>query len=100
MMPEIHDGPDERVIAHAPLALVREGNTKLLPWLMLCCILSGFAVAFSMFTFYQLTRSEREFNKLQIMVMDQNALLIREGLKRIDDEMYGPAGNLNYQKRK
>jgi hypothetical protein len=33
-------------------------------------------------------------------VMDQNALMIREGLKQPTDETYGPAANLEYRKPK
>jgi hypothetical protein len=83
--------------ANGPMAYISTvEHSKLLPWLMLCCILAGFAVAFSAFTFYQLTRTEREYNTMRIMVMDQNALLIREGLKLPSDTVYGPAGNLEY----
>jgi hypothetical protein len=74
-------------------------SSRLLPWLMLIGIMAGFAVAFSSFTFYQLTRSEREFRLVQLQLMDQNAILIREGLKQPADATNGPAGNYQYKPR-
>lgn len=75
-------------------------HSKLLPWLMLCCILSGTAIALSVFSLIWAGMSARETKQLQIQVMDHNALLIREGLAQPTDEMYGPAGNLEYKPHK
>jgi hypothetical protein len=75
-------------------------HSRLLPWLMMCAVFSGFAIAFSMFTFYQLTRTEREYKLVQLQLMDQNAILIREGLKQPTDLVNGPAGNYQYDPSK
>lgn len=112
-----------RGLTHAPITLtqttgaapgalatgghVTEGNTKLVPWLMLCAILSGFAVAFSvmgvLFTGFQngqlglqINRLEHDNNVLKIVVQDQDSLLIREGFKLPGDITFGPSGNLTY----
>lgn len=45
----------------------------------------------------EVDRLVREARQVQIQVMDQNALLIREGLKQPTDTTYGPAGNLEYK---
>ena len=89
--------PDESVHTQGPVQQVREGNTKLVPWLMLCALLSGFAVAFSCFCFYQLTRSEREYRLLQIQQQMTNAWLARAGLVEPMDVYVGPEGNLFYK---
>jgi len=47
----------------------------------------------------ELLRSERESRVLQQQVMDQSALLLREGLRQPDDLNNGPAGNLNYHRK-
>jgi hypothetical protein len=75
-------------------------SSKLLPWLMMCAILSGFAVTAAIGAIIWTAMSARETKQLQIQVMDQNALLIREGLAQPLDEVYGPAGNLEYIKPK
>lgn len=72
-------------------------HSKLIPWLMLCAILSGVAVTMAIFATIWASMSARETKQLQIQVMDHNALLIREGLMQPTDETYGPAGNLEYR---
>lgn len=84
---------------YSPSATIIE-SSRLLPWLMLSAIFSGFAVAFSAFTFYQMTRTERAYQLLQLQVMDQNAIMIREGLKQPTDLVNGPAGNYQYQPKR
>lgn len=69
----------------------------------LSVIAFGLAVASfvtSLWCIHESDRAERETKQLQIQVMDQNALLIREGLKQPTDETYGPAANLEYAPRK
>lgn len=39
----------------------------------------------------------KEVKQLQIQVMDQNALALRNGWRQPTDEVYGPAGNLEYR---
>lgn len=84
---------DESIQAHAPVAQIREGNTRLLPWLMLTCILSGFAVAVSCFTFWQLTKAEREERLLIMQQQMTNAWLARAGFIEPMDVYNGPEGN-------
>ena len=57
------------------------------------------ALVTALWTMRDADRSARETKQLQIQVMDQNALLIREGLKQPGDTVYGPAGNLEYKPR-
>ena len=65
-------------------------SSKLLPWLMLCAMLSGISMTFASFCFYQLSHTEREYRLLQLQVQDQSAIMIREGLKRPEDQANGP----------
>lgn len=44
-------------------------------------------------------KSGRETRVLQQLLMDHDALLIREGLKQPGDESKGPAANLDYKPR-
>ncbi len=60
----------------------------------------GLAVAafvVALWSIHESDRSARETKQLQIQVMDQNALMIREGFKQPGDTVYGPAGNLEYK---
>jgi hypothetical protein len=45
-------------------------------------------------------KSARETRVLQQLLMDHDALLIREGLKQPGDESKGPAANLDYKPRR
>jgi len=47
----------------------------------------------------EVLKFERESRVLQQQVMDQSALLLREGLRQPDDLINGPAGNLNYRRK-
>lgn len=47
----------------------------------------------------ELLRSERESRVLQQQVMDQSALLLREGIRQPGDLTNGPAGNLSYHRK-
>jgi hypothetical protein len=47
----------------------------------------------------ELLRSERESRVLQQQVMDQSALLLREGIRQPGDLTNGPSGNLDYKPR-
>jgi multisubunit Na+/H+ antiporter MnhC subunit len=75
-------------------------HSKLLPWLMLTAILAGFAVAFSMLTFFymhdQMLRDQRSYEQMRVQVLSQNAILLREGFIRPGDEWMGPEGNLQF----
>ena len=75
-------------------------HSKLLPWLMLCAMLSSLGVSFSVFALIWASISARETKQLQLQVQDQNALLLREGIKLPGDQIYGPEGNLNYRRER
>lgn len=47
----------------------------------------------------ELTKAERESRVLQQQVMDQSALLLREGIRQPGDLTNGPAGNLDYHRK-
>lgn len=48
----------------------------------------------------EVIKYERESRVLQQQVMDHSALLMREGLSQPTDETNGPAGNLEYRRRR
>lgn len=102
MVPEtIASASPDSIHAHAAGASVIQVETsRLLPWLMLTCILSGASVAVGLFSMYQLAHTEREYRLLQLQVQDQSAIMIREGLKQPGDFANGPGGNLEYKRRK
>ncbi len=74
-------------------------HSKLLPWLMLCAMLSGFSVSISVITLIWASITARESRVLQQQVMDQSALLLREGIRQPGDLTNGPSGNLNYPRK-
>lgn len=78
-------------------SVIQVESSRLLPWLGICCILSGFAMAFSIFTFYQLTRTEREYELLKIQQQMTNAWLGRAGFVKPSDVYNGPEGNFFYK---
>lgn len=47
----------------------------------------------------EVLKYERESRVLQQQVMDQSALLLREGIRQPDDQTNGPSGNLNYHRK-
>jgi hypothetical protein len=75
-------------------------HSKLLPWLMLTAVLSGFAVAFSILTFFymhdQMLRDQRSYEQMRVQVLSQNAILQRQGFIKPGDEWMGPEGNLQF----
>ncbi len=100
---------DNRRAGNVNTATITE-HSKLLPWLMMCALFAGFSLAASVAAIIWTTtirddltrefqRVEREAKQLQIQVMDQNALNIRNGWVHPGDEVYGPAGNLEYKPR-
>jgi len=61
-----------------------------------------FAVAAFMMGMWALSEAQkagRETRVFQQLLMDHDALLIREGLKQPGDESKGPAANLDYKPR-
>lgn len=95
------DNEDRSINASDGAAVINNTeHSKLLPWLMLCCILSAAAVVLSVITSIACYLIFQEQRQIQVQVMDHNALLIREGLAQPTDEVYGPAGNLEYKPHK
>jgi hypothetical protein len=74
-------------------------TSKLLPWLMLTCLFSGVSLIISFWAISEAQKSSREARLLEQQVMDQNALLLREGLRQPSDFSNGPAGNLQYRRK-
>lgn len=72
-------------------------SSKLLPWLMLTAILSGGALMGAVGSILFAHYSYEETRQLQIQVMDQNALFLRNGWREPGDLVYGPAANLEYR---
>jgi len=103
-----HDSPNESITAH-PGANVNKTVIELSER-SLSIIAFGFAIAAFIVALWatsdnrqirdELLRSERESRVLQQQVMDQSALLLREGIRQPGDLTNGPSGNLDYQRRK
>jgi hypothetical protein len=71
-------------------------HSKLLPWLMLCAVLSGFAVSLALVCGATCWWLALQYHVLQVIVQDQDALMMRSGLKEPEDSIWGPSGNLRY----
>lgn len=85
--------------ANAASAAVHEGNTKLVPWLVLTAILSGFALATGIFVMVQFAQMENNQARMAVHIMSNDALLLREGIMQPGDQWYGPEGNLEYGRK-
>lgn len=91
------DHTDRSQSVHGPGAVVNHvESSKLLPWLMVLCILSALAFAFSLFASASAWWQAKEAKQVQVQLMYTNAILLREGLVRQGDMVYGPEGNLEY----
>lgn len=89
--------------ANAASASVHEGNTKLVPWLMIMALFSGFGMAASVFGLLRIQQQndtvllmQNEMARMRVHVMSNDALLLREGVMKPGDQYYGPEGNLEY----
>ena len=80
-------------------AAIHEGNTKLLPWLMISAIFSGFALASGIFVMIQFAQMENNMARMSIHIMSNDALLLREGIMQPGDQWAGPEGNLEYGRK-
>lgn len=99
-------------------SVVQIESNKLLPWIMVCATLSGIAVTVSLVCLLEtniaktevieskrqasdeiiasdLARS-KEYKQIQVQFMYFNSLLIRGGLIKQGDMVFGPEGNLEY----
>jgi hypothetical protein len=90
--------------ANSPIAKAdasyHEGNIKLQPWLLFLAWSSGVAFAMSLFTAIVCYVYTREAKQVEIQLMYTNAILLREGMVRPGDVVYGPEGNLEYDGHK
>jgi hypothetical protein len=87
---------DNRQAGNVNTATINE-HSKLLPWLMMCAILSGVAVTASIVAGIVAWENSKEAKQVQIQLMYANAIFLREGLVQPGDIVYGPEGNLEYR---
>jgi hypothetical protein len=80
-------------------AAVHEGNIKLVPWLVLTAILSGFSLATGIFVMIQFAQMENNQARMAVHLMSNDALLLREGIIQPGDQWAGPEGNLEYGRK-
>ena len=66
-------------------SVVQYEQTKLLPWIMVCCLLAGFAAALATFSMVEAQRSEREARMLQYYLLELDAKAIAAGIKKPED---------------
>lgn len=76
-----------------------EGNTKLVPWLVLTAVLSGFALATGILISIRMAQMENNQARMAVHMMSNDALLLRERLIQPGDMWYGPEGNLEYGRK-
>ena len=67
---------------------------------VLALVLAVAAFMMGIWAVFDAEKSARETRVLQQLLMDHDALLIREGLKQPGDESKGPAANLDYKPRR
>lgn len=78
-------------------SVVQVESSRLVPWLMLTCVMSALALAASIFGFYEFTVAEREFRLLQNQQQMTNAWLARMGAVSPMDVYQGPEGNFFFK---
>lgn len=78
---------DSRVHSNtAPVASVHNiEHSRLLPWIMSCCILAGFSCALGVFAIVESQRADREARMLQYYVLEMDAKLIAAGVKKPEE---------------
>jgi hypothetical protein len=77
-------------------ASITEGNIKVVPWLVLSSIVSGFAIAISAIVLIRMAQMENNQARMAVHMMSNDALLLRERIIQPGDMWYGPEGNLEY----
>lgn len=94
---------------HAPINSTAQGasliqtnqeSPKWLPWLMFCAILSGFAVASSIFCFWQMVVTERRGALLDNDWMQMNAYLAVNGVVKDEHGFYVKDGKRLQESKK
>lgn len=87
-------------IANVPVNVKVELGKETLTLVYVTSIVSGFALAMSLLTFFylhdQMLRDQRSFEQMRVQVLSQNAILQRQGLIKPGDEWMGPEGNLQF----
>lgn len=78
---------------------IHEGNIKVVPWLILSAIVSGFSIAISIFVLIRMAQMENNQARMAVHMMSNDALLLRERLIQPGDMWYGPEGNLEYGRK-
>jgi len=66
-------------------SVVQVEQTKLLPWVLVCSILSGLSIGLCLLAVTLSQQSERESRMLQYYVLEMDAKLIAAGVKNPDD---------------
>jgi hypothetical protein len=61
------------------VAMIQESG-RVVPWLVVCAIVSGLSVALSVFAIYASQKSERETRMLEYYVMEVDGKLMRAGI--------------------
>jgi len=78
---------------------ITEGNIKVVPWLVLSAIVSGFSIAISIFVLIRMSQMENNQARMAVHMMSNDALLLRERIIQPGDMWYGPEGNLEYGRK-
>lgn len=65
-----------------------------------CGALIGAGIVLAVIMTIEWREASTEVRLLEQQVMDQNALLVREGLRQPSDHTNGPAGNIQYERKK
>jgi ABC-type taurine transport system ATPase subunit len=66
-------------------SVVQYEQSKLLPWVLVCSILSGLAIGLCLLTVLLSQQAERESRMLQYYVLEMDAKLIAAGVKKPDE---------------
>ncbi len=74
-------------------------HSKLLPWLMMCAVMSGFSMAMSAAAIGAAWVMYTKFHVLTVTVDNHDALMLREGIKQPGDIAKGPNGNLEHRRK-
>jgi hypothetical protein len=96
--PQSHDRDESTHYNTAPVQTTRiEFTEKTVAVIALIFACVAFVTA--LWSIHESSRSATETRLLEQQVMDQNALLVREGLREPTDHTNGPAGNVQYQRK-
>lgn len=98
--PLTQDARGGGTIANVPVTVKVDLGKETLTLVYVTSIVSGFALAMSLLTFFylhdQMLRDQRSFEQMRVQVLSQNAMMQRGGLVLPGDEWMGPEGNLEF----